>query len=153
MLSSRQLQHALLSSPITRPYFAGVYPSDAIPAAIPFYPCCMIWNTDTAEEPGEHWVATFVTDPAYPIGYFDPYGLPPLLPSFLQFLTLHGSFLYNPITFQGLLSTDCGYYCLYALGLKCRGWEWDSILRSFPSTIMGHSDMYIRSLVRAAFQV
>lgn len=110
----------------------------------------MIWNTDIAQGPGEHWVAVFLTGPTDPVSYFDSYGLPPILPAYQRFM-MDRQCLYNPVTFQGLLSTVCGYYCLYVISLKCRGWGWEDILGSFPSTEMGCSDFYIRALVTRAF--
>ena len=40
--------------------FLGVYPADIIPEKIN-PPCCWIWNTDTQNESGKHWVAVWLT--------------------------------------------------------------------------------------------
>ena len=38
----------------------GAYPADVVPEKIK-PPCCWIWNTDTQNESGKHWVAVWLT--------------------------------------------------------------------------------------------
>lgn len=154
MMTTSQIRRALLKHPVARKYFAGVFASDRIPSKVPFYPCCMVWNTDSADKPGEHWVCVFVKDKNSKIDYFDSYGLPPPLATFRLFLSRASGALtynYNHVTFQGLTSTVCGHYCLYFLGLKCRGWSMTRILNSFPSRKLGGSDVSVYNIVKRAY--
>lgn len=161
MLNTLHITRALENDPSTSPCFAGVFASDQIPATTPFYPCCMVWNTDTSHQPGQHWVCVFISDPHSRIDYFDSYGLPPIVTSFRNFIvknTRHQRgrnvrFYYNTHTFQGLTTTVCGHYCLYFLRLRCQGYSFNQILHSFPSPVMGESDMYVKECIQAMFSM
>ena len=41
-------------------FFLGAYPA-VVPEKIK-PPCCWIWNTDTQNESGKHWVAVWLTN-------------------------------------------------------------------------------------------
>lgn len=155
MLDGLQIERALLADPATLSCFMGVYSSDNIPSHISFYPYCMVWNTEEKNESGEHWVAVYQQSPSSSVEYFDSYGLPPLLNGFKNFIQSQkaSTFVYNLNTFQSLTSTVCGYYCLYVLGLRCRGWGWVAILNSIPSSAIGESDDYIRVIVSDVYKL
>ena len=86
--------------------------------------------------------------------FFDSYGLPPLIPSILNFLRrMCSHWEYNTTQLLGLTSTICGeYFCLFALYMY-RGYSpnslWASSMQPSPtgrSAVYSHqtSDRYVR---------
>ena len=91
--------------------YLGTYAADQVPARSPFYPCCLITNTDPSDLPGMHWVAIYYPNPNE-IEFFDSCGNPPTAFNF----TIRNTFVrYNPYEIQSLDSTSCGHYCIYFL--------------------------------------
>lgn len=168
-MDTLQVSHALQQHPITGPYFAGVYASDRLPQHVPFYPCAMVWNTDPARRPGQHWVAVYIETPGGDIDYFDSYGLPPLLPSFQRFIFTNLNleigrqqrqrrqrglyYHFNPVTFQGMDTSVCGHYCLFFLLLRCQRWPMTYILNALPHSTAGSSDSYVQRMTEAMFSL
>jgi len=54
--------------------FLGAFPKDKLPKTRK--PCGLIINTDSSNNPGEHWVAIYTDNNCSE--YFDSFGLPPL---------------------------------------------------------------------------
>jgi len=95
------------------PQFIGVFPLDEIPF---IQPGGFIVNSQSANLPGEHWIAVFVSPTK--IEVFDPMGFyyPQLLVSTLERTKLQ--IYYNTIRYQHPLTTVCGHYCLIWLASK-----------------------------------
>ena len=79
---------------------------------------------------GSHWVATYVKDKV--INYFDSFGLPPFqeMESIMREkknLTL----LHQNNQIQNLLTTTCGYFCLYFLNEMNKGKSYFDLLEVF----------------------
>ena len=68
------------------PEFIGVFSREELPTSLPRkLPVGLIVNTAYRQSPGEHWVAIFIDVDG--VGeYMDPFGIPPLLPEFINFL-------------------------------------------------------------------
>jgi len=64
--------------------FIGVFPRDKLPLKLK-RPCGLVINTDSAQEPGEHWVAIYLLRNGKG-EYFDPFGLPPLHKDLTKFM-------------------------------------------------------------------
>ncbi len=99
--------------------FFGVFPRDHLPHTIPILsrqlPVSLIYNTDTANLGGTHWIAIV----CFPNGYgevFDSFGRAPS-PKVARWMTQHCSrgWDYNQHSVQGPLTMLCGTYCLYYL--------------------------------------
>lgn len=52
--------------------FKGVYSSDEIKNITPTHDCSFIYNTDTSNQPGKHWIAVRIDDTTKSIEHFDP---------------------------------------------------------------------------------
>ena len=63
---------------------------------------------------GSHWVATYVKNGI--INYFDSFGMPPFQES---------------DQIQNLLTTTCGYFCLYFLNEMSKGRSYYDLLKVF----------------------
>ena len=82
--SDQQLRHLGYHDPDLAPYFAGVFPSDRLPARpVDERPRGYIVNIDTHDQPGSHWVALWTHDGgctvmdsfAIPLAMYKPHDL------------------------------------------------------------------------------
>lgn len=144
-LSTSEIEELL--KPISQ--FVGVYPCDAIPN-FSSRPCALIVNTDTANEPGEHWIAIILKEKGKAL-YFDSFGFPPLISSMQKYINENApnGFKYNCITLQHPNSKTCGLYCAAFVALWSRKWT----LRMFTNFFSGRfgrdlaaNDNYLMSL-------
>ncbi len=114
--------------------FKGTYPKDLLPK-IYGLPIGIVINTDSSDEPGEHWVAVYIDRNG--IGeYFDSFGLPPLHKEITDFMheNCPQGWLYNTITFQSMYSQTCGNYCVLYLSSKFKGMNFNEF-----TVIFNHS--------------
>ena len=90
----------------------------------------IIFNLDKHDEPGSHWVCSFVDYPKQSAYYFDSYGLPPPLEisTFLERCKEQGcdKILYNDIRHQRK-DSECGMYCLYTIICLLKGRSFENI--------------------------
>ena len=107
-MNSEQLNQALQDCRI----FHGTYGRNNIPL-INRRPVAFILNTDSIEEPGEHWVALYLKKDGTCI-YFDPFGLPPLHKDFIKYIKINSpnGVQYSSLSIQNILSPMCGLYCI-----------------------------------------
>jgi hypothetical protein len=147
-MNSTQIQRFLRGHSTTSRYFLGVFPSDQLPPnGIPKLPCCMVCNTDPADQPGQHWVALYFGSDG--VGeYFDSYGQRPTVPSIQTFLEGNsGVQRYNNVTVQGHLSSACGHYCAYYLLLRCGGLSMTRIVCGLLRGSTFVNDCYVTAFV------
>ena len=85
-MNTLEIERAITQDPCAEAVFAGVYAKDCLPDTVRC-PCAMVWNTDPADEPGEHWVAVYFDENGRG-EYFDLYGQPPLA-CFKQYMKRH----------------------------------------------------------------
>jgi hypothetical protein len=91
-------------------HFVGVFSSDNIPRKFSKWPASLIANTDSSDEPGEHWVAFYQHRPYSAIEYFDSYGNDPV------YYDMNVPFEFesvNTTQLQSETSRVCGHYCVY----------------------------------------
>ena len=95
----------------TKQIYLGSYAYDEIPR-IDIFPSCMIINTQTRSEPGEHWLACYF-DKQRNAYFFDSYGQSPLYYKLDLFLRNNSKkIFYNKKKLQGLLPYY-GFYCIF----------------------------------------
>lgn len=124
--------------------WGGVHPNNHLPDKVT-YPQALVFNTDPCTEPGEHWVAVYLT-PDGQGEYFDSYGVPPTgrVKRFLGQRTWN--VIYNGVQLQGLLSSTCGHYCLFYLLHRCRNYSMEDIVNMFSSD-MNENDKHVRDFI------
>ena len=88
-----------------------------------------IYNLKPSYMNGSHWVATYVKD--HIINYFDSFGMPPF-----QELVNHAkrknlTLLYQNNQIQNMITTTCGYFCLYFLNEMNKGNSYYNLLKVF----------------------
>lgn len=91
--------------------FVGVFPRDRLPV-LKKLPAFLVINTDSADEPGEHWIAVCISRQRQAI-FFNSFGLPPLSADVVSFIDRYSNRLeYCNVVLQNAYSTVCGFYCI-----------------------------------------
>jgi len=116
----RQIETVLTLDNSTRRLFRGVYPMDRLPAR---RRGAYVINMDNHDEPGSHWVAVFDDGN---VEYMDSYGRPPLDARCIAFLG--SDYDYNTLKLQRQYSQACGFYCVYYIIQRARGYSAEQIL-------------------------
>lgn len=112
-MDTSTLTRLILSDWEIKKNFGGVFPSDRLPANRRNYRSFVV-NTDPANMKGSHWQAIYFdqTDCA---NFFCSYGSVPE-GSILNFMRNNSRTLkYNPRTYQHVMTSSCGLFCLYFL--------------------------------------
>ena len=93
--------------------FIGVFPLNRLPPSLTIYrkPLCFIVNTDSANLPGQHWLAVSYSRCGI-VRAFDPLGVfyPDLLANYLAKRGRH--VIFNRTTYQDPSRRTCGQHCL-----------------------------------------
>ena len=112
----------------TSPYYIGCFAADQIPRALPWYPCCMVVNTDPSSGQGTHWVALFVNS-NLSIEYYDPLGVwPPISPYISEYLASYKEIKFNKEPLQNINSITCGPHVIFFLYQRCKGIMFDEFV-------------------------
>ena len=134
-MNTRQLEDLLRNNPITRSKFCGVYAENTLPRHLESYPCGVIVNTDPKGQPGQHWVAFYLTSPQEG-EFFDSYGHTPQFYSrhYVEFLNRNvQDWTSNPKGLQSTFTAVCGEYCIFYLLHRARGVNMNTIVNVFHS--------------------
>jgi len=115
--------------------FLGTFPRDRLPTVIKRRPSGIIVNTDTSNEPGEHWVAIYLCRDGC-AEYFDSFGLPPLHKEIIAFLNDHNEgWDYNRVTLQDVSSDTCGIYAALYILKRLNGYSKHEFLSLFTKRV------------------
>lgn len=127
---AHQIDTILTLDAATKTLYRGVYSMDKLPhRASGAY----VINTDDSDEDGSHWIAVFVKNNT--VEYMDSYGLPPLDSRCELFLGK--DYYFNTCALQQLYSNACGFYCIYFLLQRARGYSADMIMNMLRQTDSG----------------
>ena len=88
-----------------------------------------IYNLEPSYMSGSHWVATHVKNGV--INYFDSFGLPPFQEIVNHANKKNLTLVHQNNQIQGLLTTTCGYFCLYFLNEMNKGKSYFNLLQVF----------------------
>ena len=88
-----------------------------------------IYNLEPSYMGGSHWVATYVKNGF--INYFDSFGMPPFQEIVNHAKTKNMTLLHQSDQIQNLLTTTCGYFCLYFLNEMSKGRSYYDLLKVF----------------------
>ena len=78
---------------------------------------------------GSHWVANYVKDKV--INYFDSFGMPPFQEMVDHAKKKNLTLLHQNNQIQNLMSSTCGYFCLYFLNEMHQGHDYFDLLQVF----------------------
>ena len=88
-----------------------------------------IYNLEPAYMSGSHWVATFIHNKV--INYFDSFGLSPFQEIVNHAKKKNLTLLHQNNQIQNLMTTTCGYFCLYFLNEMNKGKSYFDLLQVF----------------------
>ena len=147
-LSSQQLERFILhhADAVTRRGFLGVFPMNQLPRHVPHLPALLIVNTQTDNQPGQHWLCLFLTGDGRG-EVFDSFGMAPP-PSITRWLRRRvRDWTYNRFTYQSPLSATCGAFVLYVALHRFRHRSLTETLRVFTSSLT-NSDKFVTQYCR-----
>jgi hypothetical protein len=131
------------TEPISK-YFIGVFARNEVPRKMVLYPSCFIFNTQSRDNEGEHWLAVFINK-RKKCYFFDSYGLSPQYYHFSAYInSISDSFNWNMKRLQGD-SSYCGFYCIAFLHSICRN-ELNLFYLNF-SNDFNKNDLYVKNLL------
>ena len=107
------------------PNFKGVFMRDEILKEKPSRKECFIYNIDSSENEGTHWVAVSINNNK--CWYFDSYGFPPTL-EIQKYLKHMKDRHYNTFEIQKPGEVICGQYSLYVLHRLAQGISFYDVL-------------------------
>ena len=102
-----------------------------------------IYNLEPSYMSGSHWVATYVKNGI--INYFDSFGMPPFQEIVNHAKRTNMTLLHQSDQIQNLLTTTCGYFCLYFLNEMSKGRSYYDLLKVFNSHNTKENEKYIEN--------
>lgn len=146
-MNTNEIEKVIQQNSCAPEVFAGVFARDRIPKRIK-YPCSMVWNTDPAHKPGEHWVAVHLDEDG--IGeYFDSYGLEPPA-CFKRYMQQNSvKWTWNTTQLQDVWTSACGYFCVFYIIYRSRGIPMSDIVKHLNN--IEENDQYVMQFVSALF--
>ena len=88
-----------------------------------------IYNLEPSYMSVSHWVATYVKNNV--INYFDSFGLPPFQEIVNHAKKRNLTLLHQDDQIQNIMTTTCGYFCLYFLNEMNKGQPYFDLLKVF----------------------
>ena len=88
-----------------------------------------IYNLEPSYMSGSHWVASYVKNNV--INYFDSFGLPPFQEIVNHAKKRNLTLLHQDDQIQNIMTTTCGYFCLYFLNEMNKGQTYFDLLKVF----------------------
>ena len=102
-----------------------------------------IYNLEPSYMSGSHWVATYVKNGI--INYFDSFGMPPFQEIVNHAKRKNMTLLHQSDQIQNLMTTTCGYFCLYFLNEMSKGRSYYDLLKVFNSHNTMENEKYIEN--------
>lgn len=136
------IQRVLTRDVFTKHMYKGVFSRDLIPRVLNS-PYCIVINTDLSTGRGIHWVAVYGDE--HSVEFFDSFGFPPE-----QYEIKIGCDLTNQKILQCTNSQTCGYYCLYYLLFRCRGYPMSQIISWFTNDCT-YNDILVKDFISFTF--
>ena len=106
-----------------------------------------IYNLEPSYMSGSHWVATYVKNGI--INYFDSFGMPPFQEIVNHAKRTNMTLVHQSDQIQNLLTTTCGYFCLYFLNEMNKGRSYYDSLKVFNS----HNTMENEKCIENYFKI
>ena len=102
-----------------------------------------IFNLEPSYMSGSHWVAIYVKNGI--INYFDSFGMPPFQEIVNHAKRTNMTLVHQSDQIQNLLTTTCGYFCLYFLNEMSKGRSYYDSLKVFNSHNTMENEKYIEN--------
>ena len=101
-----------------------------------------IYNLEPSYMSGSHWVGTYVKNGI--INYFDSFGMPPFQEIVNHAKRKNMTLLHQSDQIQNLMTTTCGYFCLYFLNEMSKGRSYYDLLKVFNSHNTMENEKFIK---------
>ena len=105
-----------------------------------------IYNLQQAYMSGSHWVCTYVKNGL--INYFDSFGMPQFQEILNHARKENLTLLHQNNQIQNIMTTTCGYFCLYLLNEMNKGNSYYDVLKVFNI----HDTMYNEKFIEQYFK-
>ena len=102
-----------------------------------------IYNLEPSYMSGSHWVGTYVKNGI--INYFDSFGMPPFQEIVNHAKRKNMTLLHQSDQIQNLMTTTCGYFCLYFLNEMSKGRSYYDLLKVFNSHNTMENEKFIKN--------
>lgn len=142
-LNSNQIFFEIKQDMYAKNIFKKVLARDEIPRRV-IYPSAFVINNQKRNQPGQHWLAVYY-DKNGSCEFFDSFGMHPSFYGLEKLIRY--PFNYNKIQLQSNNSYYCGYYCIYFILLKSRGFSLDQIISLFSQKNLKFNDLIIKNLI------
>ena len=140
---------------ITAPGFLGTFPYDKIPKKQASDTFSLVINTESSQEPGEHWLVLLYKKPFF--YFFDSYGRSFHDQTFSRQFTRtlknyigNARYRFNRKMLQQLTSNACGDYCVYFI-MEMSKKSFENTLSVFGSNL-AKNDKYVLHYVKNLFK-
>ena len=130
-MNTLQIDKILQQCSITRKYYLGCFPSDAISNCTVF-PCTFILNFDPSVLGGSHWISVFVKSPQV-MYYFDPLAIPSPPLNIATFLSKFKYVYRNKFRYQSLTSNICGKYAIVFIYYMSKHLDFNDFIKFLDS--------------------
>jgi len=145
-LKSFEINQFIKKDSFAKNVFQGVLSRDCLLSKVK-YPSAFVVNTKPISHPGEHWFAIYYNEDKEAI-FFDSYGQHPNYYKMVSYLNKTSvKWTYNSTQIQSILSSTCGYYCIYFILLMSRGLKLDDIVNEFNKKDFDLNDFRISLLI------
>lgn len=145
------ISKVLTSDSWCKDIFKGLICKDVLPKfkRVETFPMLYIYNTASSDESGEHWLAIYFTS-SDKVEFFDPLSQSVSSYGLVKYFKTIGikKLDYNTQPVQHFTSTTCGYHVLYFSLLRCRGFQFDFIMKKGYSDDLYNNDIYIPQIIR-----
>ena len=102
-----------------------------------------IYNLEPSYMSGSHWVGTYVKNGI--INYFDSFGMPPFQEIVNHAKRKNMTLLHQSDQIQNLMTTTCGFFCLYFLNEMSKGRSYYDLLKVFNSHNTMENEKFIKN--------
>lgn len=133
--------------PCTRDYFGGTYSADLLPDTILQRPSFIFVNSQPHDIKVGHWLLLMLPCRTRSVQFYDPLGRGPesYHPAILQFIRSQSpsKYIINSVRHQSSASSNCGFFCLFVVDLRCRGQSFEDCMNKFDADDLEGNDTLV----------
>lgn len=132
-MNSNEINAILKNDRYTKHVFQGVYATDQIPD-VKSFPCSFVINSQPHYEQGLHWLVMHFPNKDSSVEFFDSFGKSPDYYGhyFLDYMHENNlNYKSSIVSLQDNSSRVCGYYCVFYIYYRSRGFEMNEIVNMF----------------------
>jgi hypothetical protein len=155
-MNSKQLASILQQDIYCRKINGQVLSLDQVPKNIDEFPSWFIINNEISSEPGEHWLGMYFNKIDEPADFFDTFGKNPSSygENITKLLTFHWpSFRYINKPIQNENSQGCGFYTLYFILKKSRGYDFQRIISKFTLSNLNKNEEIVTHFITSNYSI